>query len=42
MFKINNKDNRTTSELTIKMPEWGEWRPFGVFIINAEYIPHLF
>ena len=36
MFKINNRNSRTRfeicSKLTIKTPEWRQWRRSGVFI----------
>ena len=43
MFKVNNKDTRTTlcSKLTIKTPERRQWRRSGVFIVNFEHISHL-
>ena len=45
MFKVNNRNNRTRSEicskLTIKTPERHYWRRSGVFIINFEHILHL-
>ena len=30
------------SKLTIKTPERRQWRRFGVFILNFDYIPYLF
>ena len=43
MFKVNNKDTRTRcemcSKLTMKTPEQNETT---VFIVNFEYISHLF
>ena len=45
MFKVNNKDTRTTceicSKLTIKTPERHHRRSSGVFIVNFERISHL-
>ena len=45
LFKVNNRNNRTRSEicskLTIKTPERHYWRRSGVFIINFEHILHL-
>ena len=45
LLKINNRNTRTRreicSELTIKMPEWRQWRRSGVFIVNFEDISHL-
>ena len=29
-------------KLTIKIPEWRQWRHFGVFIVNLEQISHIF
>ena len=44
MFKVNNRDLRTRSEisskLTIKYPERCHWRRSGVFIVNFEHISH--
>ena len=34
MFKGNNKDTKRRPKLTIKIPEWREWRHSGVFIVN--------
>ena len=38
MFKVNNRNTRTTceicSKLTIKTPEQHHWRRSGVFIVN--------
>ena len=46
LFKFNNKNTRKRCEsclkLTIKTPEWCQWRRFGVFIVNFEDISHLF
>ena len=45
LLKVNNRSTRTRceiySELTIKTPERRQWRRFGVFIVNFEYISHL-
>ena len=45
MFKINNKNTRTSceicSKLTMKTPERCQWRRPGAFIVNFEYILHL-
>ena len=51
MFKVNNKDTRTTpmaymaceicSKLTIKIPERRQWRRSGIFIVNFEHISQL-
>ena len=44
MFKVNNRDLRTrseiSSELTIKYPERCHWCRSGVFIVNFEHISH--
>ena len=46
LFKVNNKNTRKGCELclelTIKTPERSQARRFGVFIVNFEYISHLF
>ena len=43
LLKVNNRNNRARcemcSKLTIKTPELR--RPFGVFIVNFEYISHI-
>ena len=44
MFKGNKRNTRTCeicSKLTIKTPEWRQWRRSGVFIFNFEHISHL-
>ena len=45
MFRVNNRNTRTRCEicsnLTIKTPEWRQWRRSGVFIVNFEDILHL-
>ena len=45
MFKVNNRNTRTRcqvcSKLTIKTPEWRQWRRSGFFIVNSEHISHL-
>ena len=42
LFKVSNRNKRTISaicsKLTIKTPEWCQWRHSGVFIINFEHI----
>ena len=44
-LKVNIRNNRVRSEifwkLTIKTPEWRQWRPYSVFIIDFEHISHL-
>ena len=46
LLKVNNRNTRTRceicSKLTIKTPERRPWHRFGVFIVNFEYISHLF
>ena len=45
MFKVNNRNTRTSceicSKLTIKTPERCHWRRSGFFIVNFEHISHL-
>ena len=45
MFKVNSRNTRARCEicsnLTIKIPEWRQWRRSGIFIVNSEYISHL-
>ena len=45
MFKVNNKNTRTSreiySKLTTKTPARHHWRRSGVFIVNFEHISHL-
>ena len=45
MFKVNNRDTRTRSEirskLKIETPERLQWRRSGIFIVNFEHILHL-
>ena len=45
MFKVNNRNTRTRSEvcskLTIKIPERRQWRRSGIFIVNFEHISNL-
>ena len=45
MFKVNNRNTKTRCKiclkLTIKTPEWRQWRRSGVFIVNFEDISHL-
>ena len=42
LLKVNNRNTRTRCEIcskfTIKTPERRQWRPFGVFIVNFEYV----
>ena len=44
--KVNNRNTRKRceicSKLTIKTPERRHWRRSDVFIVNSEYISHLF
>ena len=44
MFKVNNRNTRTRceicSKLTIKTPEWRQWRRTGVFVYS-EHTSHL-
>ena len=44
MFNVNNENIRTRCEmclkLTIKIPEWSQWRHSGAFIVNFEHISH--
>ena len=46
LFKINNKNTRksceTCSKLIVKTLERRQWRRFGVFIDNFEYISPIF
>ena len=46
LFKVNNKNTskrcEICSKLTLKTPEWCQWHRSGVFIINFEYLSHLF
>ena len=46
LFKVNNRNTRkrceTCSKLTIKTTERRQWSCSGVFIVNFEYIWHLF
>ena len=45
-FKVNNKNTtkkcQICSKLTIKIPDQRQRRRSGVFIVNFEYISHLF
>ena len=45
MLRINNRNTKTScetcSKLTIKTPEWSQWRRWGAFIVNFELIPQL-
>ena len=42
MFKVNNRNTKTRCKiclkLTIKTPEWRQWRRSGVFIVNFKHI----
>ena len=46
MFEVNNRNTRTMCEicsrLTIKTPQRRQWGRSGVFVVNFEYISHLF
>ena len=46
LLKINNRSTKKRSEicskLTIKTSERRQWRRSGIFIVNFEYISHLF
>ena len=46
LFKVSNRNIsercEICSKLTIKTPECWQWRHSGVFIVNFEYISHLF
>ena len=45
LLKVNNRNTRTKceicSKITIKIPERGQWRRSGIFIVNFEHISHL-
>ena len=45
LFNVNNRNTRKRFKiclkLTIKTPEWRQWRRSGVFIAKFEYISHL-
>ena len=45
MFKVNNRNSRTTweicSTLTIKTPERHQWCRSSVFVINLKHMSHL-
>ena len=45
LFKVSNTNTRKMceicSELTIKTPEWRQWRRSSVFIVNFEQISHV-
>ena len=45
LFKVSNTHTRKMceicSELTIKTPEWRQWRRSSVFIVNFEQISHV-
>ena len=38
---VNNKNKIKIKSLTIKTPEWRQWRRSGVFIVNFEHILNL-
>ena len=40
MYKNTRTRCKICSKLTIKKPEQGQWRHFGVFLINFEHISH--
>ena len=44
LFKVNKRNTRARceicSKLTIKTPEWYQWRRSGVFVANFEHISH--
>ena len=46
LFKVSNRNTRKRceicSKLIIKTPERHHWRRSGVFIVNFEYISHIF
>ena len=46
LFKVNNRNTRKSGEifskLTIKTPEWRQWRRSALFIFNFEHISHFF
>ena len=45
LFKVNNRNTRTIyeicSKLTIKTPQWSQWRHSGAFIVNFKHILHI-
>ena len=45
MFKVNNRNTKTRCKiclkLTIKTPEWRQWRRSGVYIVNFKHISRL-
>ena len=45
MFKVNNKNTRTScercSKLTLKTPKQHHWHCYAVFIIKFEHISHI-
>ena len=45
VLKVDNRNTRTGREiclkLTIKTPEWRQWRRSGVFIVNFEHNSYL-
>ena len=40
LLKVNNRKMEVFSKLTIKAPEWHQWRCSGVFIVHFEHISH--
>ena len=40
LLKVNNRKMEVFSKLTIKAPEWHQWRRSGVFIVHFEHISH--
>ena len=46
LFKVNNRNSKKRCKiylkLTIKTPEWRQWRCSGVFVVNFEHISQLF
>ena len=45
MFKVNNRNTKARCKiclkLTIKTPEWRQWRRSGVYIVNFKHISRL-
>ena len=45
LIEVNNGNTRTVckicSKLTIKTPEWSQWRRVGVFVVNFQQILHI-
>ena len=46
LFKDSNRNTRKRceicSKLTVKTPEWRQWRRSGVFIVNFKHVVDLF